>query len=711
MPTSGWRHAYLGGLLLTAPICYSTEPFLSNAALGVVTLLRLCGTGDGKACARAPAPADLALLGGTCVVYALTGTTKFTYLVQGATLIAVIAGVLVLRRRFRLAALVPVTFLVAFAGVWIAVGQSLTDVPSFLLASWQVAQGYVGAQASRGADVDLWLAGICLAANVLLAATIIRSTRRLPAAGAVALCLMTLFFAWKAGFVRHDDGHAILFAAVAALVPFMLVAAGGAPPRRPATALAAAAAVAGLAMNAFTRERIGIGYASLPGVVRHNGALLSPGAFRAYVAERLAPERVACPLPAVRHHVGDVPTDLMGYQQGLLFASGIRVRHRPVFQSYSVHTQELQRMNGAFYAGADAPRFVVALVQAIDGHFPLAEDSAAWKVLLDGYFPVLADDGWLLLERRPRQTAAREPTAMLAATAEIGQWVTLPASSDWHELALDVRYTARGRLAALALRPADVFLDVQVDGEEQRFRIAPRMVAEPFLLDPLVQNERDLLGAYVGKPSRRVTAFRLATASAADARHYAASYGLRVLRRPPPAAPDDGALREASEILARLAFPTFALAPHRVEPEGAKRVVGAGGDAWILAHAPCSMHFAWPGGRGAVAAEFRIDPGAYADGRQGDGAVFRVEVGATLPRRVVFERALDPWRRPGDREPQRLLVEVDLPPGGAVVLTTAPGPQRDASHDWTCWRGVRLIPAVDGALASQARVARERAAR
>src|SRR6185369_7697294 len=138
----------------------------------------------------------------------------------------------------------------------------------------------------------------------------------------------------------------------------------------------------------------------------------------------------AVPLPRLRALVGDEPVDLMGHQQGVLFWAGFAVRHRPVFQSYSAYTPHLQGRNAAFFAGASAPRFVLANVQSVDGHLPMSEDSGAWLQMLERYRPRMVERTLLLLQLQPGAQAVTRSVGV-EQRIDWGQWLELPTSVDW----------------------------------------------------------------------------------------------------------------------------------------------------------------------------------------------------------------------------------------------------------------------------------------
>jgi hypothetical protein len=604
-----------------------------------------------------------------------------------------VCAVLLLHRRVLAAAGAGAVFVIVFALVWLALGQSLRDVPAFLRGSVEIASGYNEAMSHRGSPLELWLALAVLALHGLLALSVLLACRaRAAPAGIVGMVLLGIFLVWKGGFVRHDSSHALLLFGMGALTPFYVLLAHPQPLRLPARVLAAAAVFLSLGQHIHLCESNGWGATTALRTTQYNIDMLAPQRFQASLAAAFARHGALHALPQTRARVGDDEIDLMGHEQGVLFAAGLRVRHRPVFQSYSAYTPYLQNLNGAFFNSPDAPRYALAKLQAIDGHYPLTEDSAAWRALLERYFPVLCENGYLLLERQDRGASAATPQLLVQTEVSMGEWVTLAPSEHWHDLELDVAYSTRGKLAGLLFRPGQLLLDVRTTAEAT-FHIAPKLVRQRFLLDPCLIDSGDMVAAYVGEPSNRVLGFRVRPAPGKE-EHYAPRVGVRVWQRPPAQhtpAPADLARMQAH--VRALRFPTFAFLPERVEPTHGTRIIENGAaDTWVMAHAPAALHFMWPGGKRVLHAEFQLAGGADEGEGQSDGVVFRVEAGTDTPRRVLFTRFLQPHAQQADRGVQSLRIEVDLPPATPLVLLTDPGPQGASTWDWSCWRAVRLEP-------------------
>src|SRR5206468_9301333 len=89
----------------------------------------------------------------------LLALTKFNLLLLGFFLTALVA---IYRRSFA-----PViVFAGTWIGLWLALGQSLTNIPVYLSRSWEIAAGYGEAMALPGPPIEI---GLALVVVVLLA--------------------------------------------------------------------------------------------------------------------------------------------------------------------------------------------------------------------------------------------------------------------------------------------------------------------------------------------------------------------------------------------------------------------------------------------------------------------------------------------------------------------------------------------------------------
>ncbi len=111
----------------------------------------------------------------------------------------------------------------------------------------------------------------------------------------------------------------------------------------------------------------------------------------------------------------------------------------------------------------------------------------------------------------------------------------------------------------------------------------------------------------------------------------------------------------------------------------------------LLANAPSELHFAVPAGARQVSVRFGIVRGAIEGSPPTDGADVTVTlVDSTGAPRTVWRHHLDPLGIPADREVQSRTIA--LPPGaaGELVFSFSPGPNGNASCDWTFWEKIEI---------------------
>jgi hypothetical protein len=695
LPNRAWRVGFLLGVLLLSPFLHPAGMFQALAALGIACLARLAPHSG-------PAPPldrrTWTFLAATMTLFAVAGFAKFTYFVLAGAEVAVIAGVLLLLRRPTAAAAVASSFVVAIAGVWLAVGQALGDLPRWLHGSSEIARGYNECMGIIGEAGEVWSALAMITALTVIAVLLWFRPRaagtapstRLVRWGGTGIAFLTLFLTWKAGFSRQDSGHTMIFFGYAAMAPVLLLAAM--PPARVGIVTGAAitaASIAGAWLQVGTCRTLGIGM-SADDFVRQSVGVLAPGMHVEGLVEWMAAERGTPRLPRLRQRVGDHPIDITGHQQGLLFAAGFHVRHRPVFQGYSSYTPYLQQLNGDFFRGTDAPAMTIVNVQAIDARLPMNEDSQMWLALLTGYQPTCIEQDLVLMER------ATDPGPLALPARRVfdrdttwDEWIDVPASGDWHTLALDIGFSPTGHLAEFLWRPGHLYLDLRTStGQVSSWTIGPSLSKLPFLVDPLIRSNNDFVRTYLDAALPRVAAFRVRAEPGMEG-HYRRTVvaHLDAMTRRPGALSAE-TRRQVDQVADTLAFPKFSWYPFKAEPEdGVHPLDDRDG---VLAHAPCSLLFRWPGGRHQVRARFSMLPGSYSAAEKTDGASFTVEIGAATPRRVVFERLLRPANEAADRGVQQLALDLDLPEGEIVALVTGMGPANACAYDWTAWHSVSL---------------------
>ncbi|MBI3553900.1 MAG: hypothetical protein HY077_15500 [Elusimicrobia bacterium] len=425
-------------------------------------------------------------------------------------------------RRAAPAAAFPVFVLAA----WSASGQSLADFPAFLRNSWDLVSGYNGAMglSESWTTFGLGLTTLVCALSALAASP--REPRSLPR---LAFCAAAFFLVWKTGYVRAD--HAPTYFRFCMLTGLWLWGGGLLRPKRRLALICAAVTIAAGLVGLMRWELLS-GEATLgawPGRIARSALdVISLPSLERRLESSLAEQKAAAALPRTSASIGNGSVDLFGNEAGIVLMNGWDYRPRPCFHSHGAYTPLLERMNADFYAGPDAPDFVLAKPgSAVDWHFSAQEDGLALRALLERYRPVLAEGPTVLLKRGA--TLTPKPDALLSvAGAAFGSEIAVPKGTLW--ALITVEPTWLGRLRAFLYKPPLITMKVKSKEGSKDFHFVPAAAKEGFLLSPLLETPQDWLALYSGRAAREVESFSLSI-PAGTALFYQSGF-LVELRRP-----------------------------------------------------------------------------------------------------------------------------------------------------------------------------------
>ena len=650
-------------------------------ALGFVMLLLDLFRRPGDRLAVAAVAAVAALMGALALA-----KTSYGILAFGMAALADLEAVIGRRRR---APLLTLLFLLAALAAFLADGQRLGDLPAYLALQGQAAAGYGEAMSvtPRHGEVMAFLsAGIALI--VVASSCGVPGRRRgwfagLGTALAIAVAL-------KAGFIRPDTHSQIAWSLLGLAALALAIGPVLRNSLRGAAALCAAAlgvlwVVAPLFLLADTARPPRLG--RLPEIYRVMGDRLavetrawsaflrSPVHFadeaRRIKAGAWAGIRAAQPLPRL---VGGV--DILPSAQSAVLANGLDYHPRPSFQDYATYTAGLIAANARFYAGPDAPDWVIVGADGFDDRYPTSIEGALWPDLLRRYEPQRRVDTWVALKRRS------EPLPEVLGTPEriaatLGARVPIPVAGPVFAR-FTVRETLLGRLAAAVFRPPALTLRVVLaGGGERSYRFIPAIARGGFLLSPLITDADGFadLAFGRGRESGGAAVDALTVGGSPWARFfYDGAYEVELRPVAVPAVPPTADAVSLFDDLAR-ALPWRHLV----------RALGHGDDLYgdrMAVPAPTAVAIPIAGARRLHVA-FGIEDGAWTQGRTA-GVCFAVKA-APDAAGALWGRCLDPAAVPADRGPQS--AEVDVPPGLSAVTAETSCP-KSCDWGWSYWSGI-----------------------
>lgn len=632
---------------------------------------------------------------------AVVSWTKFPNLILASVAVFSISVGFFYTRSRQLAIITPVGFTILLLGTWLASGQSLTSLPSFIKNSLQITSAYSEAMSGglQLTEIKLAIAVIFLVMVMTMVSSFSKPLKleRVIIAGMV---LFSLFLAWKASFVRHD-AHSLIFFTVAVLIPFFIGSERNLSTRWQVTFylsryLAIVAALSGLFLAG-----VAINYTPRTFIAQWNERLVDNYkvltrilSFKNTQDNTVATLKQQFDLPKIRTQVGSATVDIFSWEQGVLFLNGLNWHPRPVFQSYAAYTSSLMAINGDFYADKErAPKFVIFKLQEIDGRFPVATDTEALKIILRDYQPLFSEKGYLLLKQVPRgQGRVPDSETLLTRQLKIGEALDIHTLNDQPLLlSLDIRKSLVGHLSSLLYRFPNISLEIETtDGPKLSYRIIPRMTQSSFIITPLILNQADFIGWYTSISLKRATTLRVVVNPEWLQYFFKTDIAVKISKFSiiPPSL-DEVTKKKVQRAL----YPMLYSKPSQVSSPNQE--MSEAGQAVLMVHAPGEMRFQVSPGKHTLTGQFGILADAY-NGKcppVTDGVEFSVVVKeAEKQERVVFKRFLNPRSSEQDRGIQIL-------PGGiifavakeaTVQLLTQPGPANDAQCDWSFWKGIRI---------------------
>jgi hypothetical protein len=424
-----------------------------------------------------------------------------------AGLLGVLAiAMLILARHFLLALFLSAATIASGCFGWVWSGQPLAALPSFFLSQKPIISGYSEAMSYSGPFVSVVYAvvpaAICLAVFYWSCGRHRRIYGVVTTIGIAAY----LFVTFKAGFVRQDT-HPLT--TVGALLFLALALASLLKPRT--ALLLALVSLVGWVMVERHSENLRLvnvtGYfhdakqRTIDGIQLRRNADTLPKMF--VQAEQSIREQF--PLAPVRGSVDVYPTEL-----AFVFAHHMDWAGRPIPQSYSAYTPELDRINAQHLLGSSAPQNVFFAVAPIDGRLASLEDASSWPILLTNYRVAGQDLGYLHLVRR--QDAQKPDITKLGETEGfLNAPIDVPNASGPVLAAIDIQKTLLGKIVLAAYKLPQLSIEMTLgNGQMVQSRYIPEMGKTGFFVSPYIGSTGDFLLTASGSiESMRVRQIRI----------------------------------------------------------------------------------------------------------------------------------------------------------------------------------------------------------
>ena len=623
---------------------------------------------------------------------------KLTFLTAAAASLALAVACSLRQRKILRATVLALAPPAGFVGFWMALGQSASHLVPWFCHALELEAGYSAAMNLPPKTAVLW-AGLAAMAVFVVALLLRAATIQTGFVGWAILITIAqyVFIAWKEGFTRSGDWHTFVFLWFLPLgVAFCLLETGSsARETRLARGLevtfgagmALCLAASHFQMSGFAwqqlidwPQRTTRNTTEIFTIVRgHTGDL--------YRESRDTTMRSMLMLDHAKDVIESEPVDAMNYLLLAPIANVMNYQPRPVIQGFVAYTPALQQLNEEHFRGAARPHFVLLCHEATDGRFPTLEDSSALNYVLNNYIPVAWDGRFLVL----KQKTAIAPSFQLVLQKDLrfGEWLDL---SRWREeplfMSASINPSVWERLDALLYQPELLYMRVVRDRVEERYRIVSSMAERPFLVNPLLIGNFDVMNLYASHPGKELTRVMFERPER-RAFEFKDDISVRLYTASPFPLAARGV--PVSRMLADVQGRVFWPEPESVASASPPRITVLDGTPALIVGAPSLIEIKVPQNATAFSAYFGIMDDLSDRGAEPGGVEISITAATTAGEaRPVFDRILQPLSRREAISRFPIRIPIDTSKDRSIVLATRSSPSDGSGGGFSFWSNCRF---------------------
>ncbi len=584
------------------------------------------------------------------------------------------------------------------AACWMALGQSPAHLFPWIRHALELESGYSAAMnlTPKTPVLCAALAGLALFAGALIA-TLLWAQRSLLVGGIIITLAQYTFLAWKEGFTRSGDWHVFVFLwyLPLGLAWFLVKDLPISPPASRRWMLDSAFA-AGMAVSVVAAHFQIPGFAwrqiaGWPQRLTHNAhaifATVSGHSDGLYADCRNARNSRMLLLDHAQDVIGNESVDVMNYLLLGAVANGLNYQPRPVIQGFVAYTPALQNLNAEYFRDPRRPHFVMLCQEATDGRFPTLEDSAALNYVLNNYVPVGRDGRFVILHQQTAEPPAfqlvHKQSLRFGEKLDLRPWTRGPLF-----MSVGIIPNLSGRAGTFLYQLPPLFIRVSRNQEEERYRLVPSMAEQPFLVNPLLNSNYDVLNFYASGAGKEIDSITFEP-PAHGSFEFCDQSTVRLYTATdfPQATKGISVPRMLADVQDRVFWPQ----PTSVESAAPARIEIFHGTAALRVRARSKIVVDVPESASSFSGYFGVPEEAYSGDGNAPGVAVSIAVQDQFGHsRLALERFLRPSSRAVDQGRFSFLVPLDGGRDRTITLTTEPDPSSSGEGSWSVWSRCRF---------------------
>jgi hypothetical protein len=465
---------------------------------------------------------------------AISSLLKFTNLLVAISALGCSCSYDLICKRWRRALFTLGGYCLIFISTWLALGQNPMNIPRYIFNSLEISRGYNEAQALNEVN-PLFYFGLATILPLLVYSLLsyISHADKIKSAFLLSIFLSGLYLEWKHGFIRADRYHLAGFFIYSLLpvVAFPVFLEEGASLMKSKIAMLLITAVPAVLATFIVTP--GVHRARLP---ENLESLATLTRLHSIYEEKWRNAQAGLNMPRTRQEIGAASVDVLGLQQGIALFNGFHYTPRPALQSYVASTARLIEANHDFYKRDTAPDYVLQRYDTVDRRFPTLDDADLLNILFTDYAFLFVENDYLLWKKQTQTTKTESFTPKFYRREMIHfneriELAELTNGNVW--LAVKYEPSWLGRIRALLYKPPFVTITV-FNGQTElgTFRLVGEMATQGFLLNPLIEEQVNLLDFLAGRNKKPVSSFSIDIPSSAQ-KFYENTMEIRLYSLPP----------------------------------------------------------------------------------------------------------------------------------------------------------------------------------
>jgi hypothetical protein len=413
------------------------------------------------------------------------------------------------------------TYFIFLISIWIVTGQDIYNLVNYFYNGIEISNGYTEALSYPGPGWQVFLGIFCLCIFIF---TIIPSAKESKKNVLVFLLLNLgiLLVSFKHGFIRQD-GHQLIFFQICLLLFLLLsilIYSYSSDRKLKSVNYFNVFLIISLLLTLYhlapwlLNDSINNKYQDY---VLSEKMVDDPGLFEEQVIAHKNLVRDYYPLDkSITKYLENKTVDIFPWDISLAWAYGLEWSPRPIFQSYSAYTQNLDRINSRHLIGNNSPNNILYSFKSIDERYPPFDEPATFRNVLCNYSFVNKSGEFLLLTNNPRTINKGSEVNLGELNSPMGSIISIPKYNEGYVFGyIDVEYSFIGKIIKLFYKssPCSIQFKFSDNLYSKEFRFIPDVAKNGVFLSQFILNQEDLSFIFQGQCINNIEGIIIKTSS------------------------------------------------------------------------------------------------------------------------------------------------------------------------------------------------------